>query len=492
VGTAGAPSWAWAADADGTGTGAYRHAADWIGWSINGTRKVLLNATQFNLQTAVDLRLQGAGIVYNSTQVLDLGTACTAPTGGTGDVCSAGHLQLQSGLTVSAGTGAFAAGVNVGVAGVDGLVFDFAATYGTLGVRVADDGVKMFVGAGDGTGNRVFQFADSANKAKDHDKDTLHLNPTVYFNSATDPDSDNTQWGSLAHDQTDFVITTGKGAVKIAGNLEVTGTISATGTPTFKSFSHSTGNADTHYMAGWYQAPGTEAVLTQGATTQTYGAANNSYAAHAFFVAKGDGATDGSDLVVTVSGISITDAGVRNGADSEVIIGAGAAITGCENGGIIANLATDSYCETQKKWLGQLTFTLSSTAGGTFNISGNYGLAKYEDFGNRVFVLTDTECVWSVGANETNFDLTVLHHDANNWTYSAAAFEPGLVGAAIADLDTDHSTDDEFDSGEFGSYKRAALAHAVDGSAQEGVIIKFTHAVNNSIEHMDCHLGATF
>jgi hypothetical protein len=48
------------------------------------------------------------------------------------------------------------------------------------------------------------------NKAHDH---ALQTNPTVFIHSATDPDTNNTQWLSLAHDQTKGVISTGTGVV---------------------------------------------------------------------------------------------------------------------------------------------------------------------------------------------------------------------------------------------------------------------------------------
>jgi hypothetical protein len=51
----------------------------------------------------------------------------------------------------------------------------------------------------------------------DHNTDLAHAqqtNPTVFLHSADATDA--TQWGSFAHDQTDFVITSGKGDVKFA------------------------------------------------------------------------------------------------------------------------------------------------------------------------------------------------------------------------------------------------------------------------------------
>ena len=46
-------------------------------------------------------------------------------------------------------------------------------------------------------------------------------NPTLFIHSATDPDTDNTEWMSLTHNQTDGVISTGKGSLKIDTGLKV-------------------------------------------------------------------------------------------------------------------------------------------------------------------------------------------------------------------------------------------------------------------------------
>jgi hypothetical protein len=265
-------------------------------------------------------------------------------------------------------------------------------------------------------------------------------------------------------------------------DISVTGNITGAGSTTFKSYHFQVGNSGTYYMAGSYEAPAAEAVLNQGNITQTYGAANNAYGAHVFLVAKAAGtATGGSGAVtIVVSGISITDAGVRNGADNETLVAD------------ITALATNQYVETSKKWLGQVTYTL--TVGGTghtaYAASFNYGRAKYDDFGNRSFTVTDTECAWEAVGNETNLGIRFLHHDSSNWTYSAAAFVPG--GTVINTLDTDYSTDDEFDTGEYGAYKRSGLSEAVAGDSSEGVIIELSTAVNNTVDNIDCHIGVTF
>ena len=61
-----------------------------------------------------------------------------------------------------------------------------------------------------------------SNKDYDH---AAQSNPTVFVHSATNPDTNNTQWGSLAHDQTDFVIATGTGDVKVTSNINLSSSV---------------------------------------------------------------------------------------------------------------------------------------------------------------------------------------------------------------------------------------------------------------------------
>ena len=243
----------------------------------------------------------------------------------------------------------------------------------------------------------------------------------------------------------------------------------------FKSYTiASLGTADSHYFAGFYDAPATHAVLTIGGTVaQAYGDAGDIKCAHAFVVAKEAG---GADLVLTVTGVSITDAGVKNDADSEVIV------ADCDTA------TADAYYETTKKWLGEVTFTLSGAAGAfTFN----YGFCKYEDFGNRDFIVTDLEAVWHGGANETGFDIQLLLHSSAGWTYSAAAFVPGAA-AFVSSLTDLSATNDNFADNFDAAYKRAGLSQAVAGSGSEGIVIRVVTAVNASISYGDIHLGVSF
>jgi len=231
----------------------------------------------------------------------------------------------------------------------------------------------------------------------------------------------------------------------------------------------------TFYTAGFYRAPAADANLTNAAPTVAYGTAASAYGAHAFAVSGGNGSTDGSDLVLTVSGTSITDAGVRTTSDSEVIVATA------------TSSALNTYYETTKKWLGPVTYTLTSTGGTTFNYDFNYGLAKYEDLGNRVFKITQFEVTGLAGATDAGFNVALLHHHSTGWTYSAAAFVPG--DGAIVALATDYSTDRSLVNGEAFAYKRTGLSTLIDGSSNEGYIVRITTTVNNSIEMLNSSVG---
>jgi hypothetical protein len=251
------------------------------------------------------------------------------------------------------------------------------------------------------------------------------------------------------------------------------------GTPNFKSYTFvSRAATGEFFSAGFYDYSTTDANLTQAALTVNQGSANHPYAAHAFIVAGAAGTTDGSDLVLTVSGTSINDSGTRTPADSEVIVADATAA------------ATDGYFETNKKWLGQITFTLSSTGGTTFSFDFNYGLCKYEDFGNRGFTLTDFEFVGLANANDTGFDIEVLHHNDTGWTYAATGFVAG--NTPVAQMTVIHSTESDLVNGELFAFKRSGLSTVVDGAALEGLIIRLTIGANNSVSYMDAHLGVQF
>ena len=64
----------------------------------------------------------------------------------------------------------------------------------------------------------IFSLNSLAGRNLDHG---AQADPTLIIHSSTDPNSDNTQWLSLTHDQTDGVIGVGTGALKMPATLKV-------------------------------------------------------------------------------------------------------------------------------------------------------------------------------------------------------------------------------------------------------------------------------
>jgi hypothetical protein len=240
--------------------------------------------------------------------------------------------------------------------------------------------------------------------------------------------------------------------------------------------------AGAFYVGGYYEAPAADSNLTEASATQTLGAANVPYAAHAFVVAAAAGAAAGGSgaVEIEVSGTSITDAGVRTGSDTEIVVAD------------ITAMTTDAYYETAKKWIGQVTYTLQNASGATqttFNADFNYGFAKYEDFGNRDFTVTHIEAVGLPGANDASFNFELLHHSSTGWTYHATAFVPG--NSSLFDFATLYSTESDLDNGVPFAIKRTTLSTAVSGSGSEGVVVRITTGAANAIEYMTTYLGVT-
>lgn len=246
---------------------------------------------------------------------------------------------------------------------------------------------------------------------------------------------------------------------------------------TYKSYTFAarSGASGEFFQAGFYDYAAADADLTQASLTVTHGGANAPYGAHAFIVSSGNGTTDGSDLVLTVTGTSMTDAGVRNASGSEVI----------EPTAEVS--ATDTYFETDLKWIGTITYTLSSTGGTTFDYTFNYGFAKYEDFGGENFIVTDFESLCEPNADDASFNVQLLHHNGVGWTYHATAFVAG--NGTLADMVVDYSTESDIDAGEPCAYKRDDLSTTVAGRSGEGVLVRVTTSANGAITYQDTHIG---
>ena len=243
------------------------------------------------------------------------------------------------------------------------------------------------------------------------------------------------------------------------------------------SFTSNGIGAGAYYSAGYYDFPTTDANLTQASLTQTYGTANVSYAAHASVVCAAAGTVDTGVVGLRVTGTSITDAGVRTGTDSEVLTAD------------ITAVATDEYLETNKKWIGTITFELYvvTPTPTTYSLDFNYGFTKYEDIANQDFTITACECVGLAGATDTTFNIELLHHKFTGWTYAATGFVAG--NGALASWSTDMSPEDNLANGVHFAWKQTDINQFIGGNGNEGVLYRITCGNNNSVQSMDLHLA---
>jgi hypothetical protein len=247
-------------------------------------------------------------------------------------------------------------------------------------------------------------------------------------------------------------------------------------------FASRIGSFGVEFTAGGYTFSTDDANLDDASPTITIGTANHPYYAHAFLVAAAAGAASGGagEVEIEVSGTSIDDTGTRVTSDTEIIVAD------------ITAMATDQYFETVKKWIGTVTYTLQVAGGGThttFNADFNYGLAKYEDFGNMDFEITGFELTGRAGATDTGFNVELCEHKAVGWTYAATGFVAGL-GTALVDVAAIWSTESDLDGGELFSFKKLDISSQIAGSVEEGYLIRVTTGANAAVETMNLTVTA--
>ncbi|KKK58989.1 hypothetical protein LCGC14_3038890, partial [marine sediment metagenome] len=234
---------------------------------------------------------------------------------------------------------------------------------------------------------------------------------------------------------------------------------------------------------GYYEWSATDANLTQASLTVTHGAANIAKAAHAGLVAAAAGSVTGGGVVsIVVSGTSMDDEGNRSAADSETIVSN------------IESASTDEYFETVKKWIGTITYTLTVVSGSpsAYSFDFNYGFSKYDDFHNQDFTMVGIELEGNAGANDTGFNIRVIHHNSADWTYAASGFVPGpTAGDAteLANMNTDYNTEtDLFATSPGFAYERLDLNTDISGSTVEGVLVEITTGAAKAVEELTCHI----
>jgi hypothetical protein len=202
-----------------------------------------------------------------------------------------------------------------------------------------------------------------------------------------------------------------------------------------------------------------------------------------FAVFAGDGTVDTGQVGLRVTGTTVTDSGTRTTTDTQVIT---------ED---ITSPALDAYIETTKKFIGAVTYELYVVSGSptAYSVSFNYGLSKYEDFGNRDFMITDLEVGGLGGATDAAAEIVLLHHRTTGWSYSAAAFIPG--NGELTSLNSVYSTEDDITNGVpfFFKLDSTALNQPILGnSGSEGVLIRLVTGQNNTFQFLNAKLAVQF
>lgn len=231
------------------------------------------------------------------------------------------------------------------------------------------------------------------------------------------------------------------------------------------------------WKAGFYDFSATSVTLTNASLTQAYGSAGRGYAAHPAIVPEAAGTVDTGTVGLRVSGTLDSEEGPQTAAQTDIITTD------------ITTLTADTYAETVGKFSGEITFELYVTSGSptTYSLTFNYGYAKYEDFENRDFTVTEFEAHWVGAANDATFDLFLKKHASADWTYAATGFVPG--NGDICNRLTDQALDGDVVIKKDGFYKRLDLAQYITGQGSEGVLIEIVTGQPNTIQSMDLHIS---
>lgn len=219
---------------------------------------------------------------------------------------------------------------------------------------------------------------------------------------------------------------------------------------------------DSDYLGGFYELMSGE---WTAAGAQAVGAVDNGYSAHALLV-MGAPHTD-NDMVVRVTGASVTDAGTVTVGDHELLDTTGAAL--------------NQYFETSKRWVGEVAYSKES---GTAS-SSNLGLCRYYNHRGEAFTVDGFEITGRAANNDNDFNMHLIHHKATGWTFNAGSVAtPPTSASFVADL----GAGSELNSGQPFAWERSGMARPVDGSAGEGIILRVTTTVAAAILHLNCTL----
>lgn len=215
------------------------------------------------------------------------------------------------------------------------------------------------------------------------------------------------------------------------------------------AFRSPSGGGATFYAGGFYKFG---AVPDDFNPPIAFGTALSAYAAFIGFVCD---VTPGTDTAITITGTSISDAGVRQAADTEIVT-------------FLSADAANTYRQSTKRWIGQVQ--LAKTAGA--DRLCNYLFVSCYDHGGQSFLVHGIEAYWLDGANDAGINIQCRHHKATGWTYNAGA--PPTPPTAITNMATEYGAESDAVNGEQGNYHRHNLSVTVNVSAGEGMMFELT------------------
>ena len=155
---------------------------------------------------------------------------------------------------------------------------------------------------------------------------------------------------------------------------------------------------------------------------------------------------------------------------------------------LFRSVSANAFFQTSKKWLGQITYTLSGGVA-TNALSFNYGLVRAKSNCNTNFTLKSFIMFALGGATDTGINMELIHHKTTGWTYSAGAFTYPTANRIIM-MSTDYGTNTRIASGTYINWRRSNLATAIAGtSGGEGYIVRLTTTTNNAIRWGYCRVG---
>jgi hypothetical protein len=124
---------------------------------------------------------------------------------------------------------------------------------------------------------------------------------------------------------------------------------------------------------------------------------------------------------------------------------------------------------------------VGTTGHTAYSATFNYGIAAVTVFANCKVMVTELEYFGRAGANDSSFDVSFYTHKNNDttWTYAASGFVPG--GTTFAKWSTSFVTEKNLANGEFFHWHKLGLTTTIDGSVDEGIIMRITTGANNSV-----------